>query len=225
MTVPFIKKVLDKSEEKVITVDATQPPDVVYKSIQDGLAKFDVKPIIKADKPHVLFILGGPGAGKGTQCEILVNDYGYKHLSTGDLLRDEIKNKGPEAASIEEFIKEGKLVPSTTLVKLMKNKIEKDGWSGHYLIDGFPRGIENIRAWYAIMTDTVHIDSLFYFDCSIEVMEKRLLNRSLNSGRSDDNPVTIKKRFVTFKSETEPFLEFYRSSGGKILRINADQPV
>jgi UMP-CMP kinase len=75
------------------------------------------------------------------------------------------------------------------------------------------------------MDDSVHIDSLFYFDCSIEVMEKRLLNRSLNSGRSDDNPVTIKKRFVTFKSETEPFLEFYRSSGGKILRINADQHV
>jgi adenylate kinase family enzyme len=136
MTVPFIKDVLDKSEEIVITVDATKPPDVVYKSIQDGLAKFDVKPIIKADKPHVLFILGGPGAGKGTQCEILVSDYGYKHLSTGDLLRDEIKNKGPEAASIEEFIKEGKLVPSTTLVKLIKNKIEKEGWSGHYLIDG-----------------------------------------------------------------------------------------
>jgi adenylate kinase family enzyme len=136
MTVPFIREVLAKSQGKVITVDATKPLEVVYKSIQDGLERFDIKPIIKADKPHVLFILGGPGAGKGTQCEILVKDYGYKHLSTGDLLRDEIKNKGPEAASIEEFIKEGKLVPSTTLVKLMKNKIQKDGWSGHYLIDG-----------------------------------------------------------------------------------------
>jgi adenylate kinase family enzyme len=136
MTVPFIKETLAKSVDQVITVDATKPKEEVYKSIQEGLSAFGIKPIIKADKPSVLFILGGPGAGKGTQCEILVKDYGYKHLSTGDLLREEIKHKGPESASIEEYIKEGKLVPSTTLVKLMKNKIMNEGWSGHYLIDG-----------------------------------------------------------------------------------------
>lgn len=93
------------------------------------------------------------------------------------------------------------------------------------LIAGFPRGIDNIKAWYAIIGEDVHIQSLFYFDCSMETMEKRLLNRGKTSGRADDNPDTIKKRFVTFKTETQPFLEFYRSSGGKILRINADQEV
>lgn len=90
---------------------------------------------------------------------------------------------------------------------------------------GFPRGIENIKTWYVIFGDSVQIESLFYFDCSMETMEKRLLKRGETSGRSDDNPATIKKRFFTFKSETEPFLEFYKSSGGSILRINADQTV
>lgn len=137
MTVPFIKEILAKESDKVISVDATKPQKDVYHDIQTELAKWDIKPIQKAEhKPSVLFILGGPGAGKGTQCEILVKEYGYKHLSTGDLLREEIKNKGPESAKIEEFIKEGKLVPSSVLVQLMKNKMEKDGWAGHYLIDG-----------------------------------------------------------------------------------------
>lgn len=91
--------------------------------------------------------------------------------------------------------------------------------------EGFPRGIDNIKAWHAILGDTVHVEELFYFDCSVETMEKRLLKRAETSGRSDDNPATIKKRFMTFKSETEPFLDFYKNSGGTILRINADQTV
>lgn len=137
MTVPFIKEILKKESDKVITVDATKSMKEVYHDLQEELAKWDIKPIQKnKEKPSVLFILGGPGAGKGTQCEILTKEYGYKHLSTGDLLREEIKTKGPESAKIEEFIKEGKLVPSSVLVQLMKNKMEKDGWSGHYLIDG-----------------------------------------------------------------------------------------
>lgn len=88
MTVPFIKHILQQSQEKVLIVDSRKTPSEVYKNIQDELALVGINPIVKADKPSVLFILGGPGAGKGTQCEILTKEYGYKHLSTGDLLRD-----------------------------------------------------------------------------------------------------------------------------------------
>ena len=89
-------------------------------------------------KPHLFFLLGGPGAGKGTQAENLVRDYGFKHLSTGDLLREERKNKGELSEQIDQYIKEGKLLPSELVVKLLKKNIEANG-KRRYLIDGFPR--------------------------------------------------------------------------------------
>lgn len=92
------------------------------------------------NKPKIIFILGGPGSGKGTQCDIMTNRYGYVHYSTGDLLREFIKTDCEEAAKIRAIIAEGKLAPSEMLVDIIKRNIFKNGQNNKvYLIDGFPR--------------------------------------------------------------------------------------
>jgi adenylate kinase family enzyme len=95
---------------------------------------------------------------------------------------------------------------------------------GKYLLDGFPRSQGNVNAWNNIMKDTVDVHCLLYFTCSEEVMEKRLLKRGETSGRSDDNAETIKKRFNTFKKETEPIIEHYKTEN-KVIEINAEGEV
>lgn len=98
------------------------------------------KPLYKPEDALVLFVLGGPGAGKGTQCENLVRDYGFKHLSAGDLLREEQDRKGSEFGEmIKDYIKEGKIVPMEVTIQLLENAMTKakDEEDKHkFLIDG-----------------------------------------------------------------------------------------
>jgi len=93
-----------------------------------------------------MFVLGGPGAGKGTMCELAMNQCGWSHLSAGDLLRAERKEGGSDAALIEEYIEAGKIVPVTITVGLIKkamNNVIEAGGSPNFLVDGFPRSLEN----------------------------------------------------------------------------------
>lgn len=98
------------------------------------------KPLLSADEATILFVLGGPGAGKGTQCERLVKDYGFKHLSAGDLLREEQDRKGSEFGElIKTYIKEGQIVPMEVTIQLLENSITatiKDEGNRKFLIDG-----------------------------------------------------------------------------------------
>ena len=96
------------------------------------------------DKPAVFFVLGGPGAGKGTVCKKLVKQHGFVHLSAGDLLREERNSGSKNADLINYYIKEGKIVPVEITVNLIKKAMEKQGWAKKkFLIDGFPRNQEN----------------------------------------------------------------------------------
>lgn len=128
------------------------------------------------NKPKIVFILGGPGAGKGTQCDIMVSKYGFQHLSTGDLLRDFIKTDCEEAAKIRDLLAEGKLAPSSMVVEIVKKNIFKNGQNNNtYLIDGFPRSAENYEAWKEVMGDEVDVKTMIYLGCSLETLEARLL--------------------------------------------------
>lgn len=172
-------------------------------------------PRFDASKVTVVFVLGGPGAGKGTQCARLVQDYGFVHLSAGDLLRAEQQRPGSQyGAMIADYIKEGKIVPMEVTVALLSNAIaealekqgeteaghsipeqHKDKWSngkGRFLVDGFPRKMDQ-----AIKFDESVCPSQFvlFLQCSEEVMLERLLERGKTSGRADDNIESIKKRF------------------------------
>ena len=105
-------------------------------------------------KPLCYYVLGGPGAGKGTVCAKLVEEFGFVHLSSGDLLRAERKSGSAEAAIINEHIDKGLMVPGDIVINLMKKHMKEAGWaSKKFLIDGFPRNEENIDGWNRCIGD------------------------------------------------------------------------
>ncbi|KXS99983.1 hypothetical protein AC578_793 [Pseudocercospora eumusae] len=173
------------------------------------------------DEALVLFVLGGPGAGKGTQCANLVRDYGFKHLSAGDLLREEQNRPGSDYGEmISTYIKEGQIVPQEVTIKLLENSMVSEiNESGNrkFLIDGFPRKMDQ-----AVKFEEIVVPSKFtlFFDCPEETMRERLLNRGKTSGRSDDNEESIKKRFRTFVETSMPVVEYFEKEG-RVVRVDA----
>jgi UMP-CMP kinase len=176
---------------------------------------------------QVVFVLGGPGAGKGTQCALMEETFeGWKHLSAGDLLREERKQGGTLGDEINSLIAAGKLVPAEITVGCLEKGMQK-AYSEHgitkFLIDGFPRNQDNVTVWEKNMPSH-DVLSVLYFDCPEEVLVGRLLERSKTSGRNDDNLDTIRKRFRTFQEESYPIVEIYESQK-KVKRIASDQSV
>lgn len=169
----------------------------------------------------VLFVLGGPGAGKGTQCANLVRDYGFRHLSAGDLLREEQNRPGSEFGDmIKTYIKEGQIVPMEVTIQLLENAMNatiKDNGNRKFLIDGFPRKMDQ-----ALKFEEVVVPSKFtlFFDVPEETMRERLLNRGKTSGRSDDNEESIKKRFRTFEEQSMPVITHFEGEG-RVVKVNA----
>ncbi|KAJ5032435.1 uncharacterized protein L3040_009040 [Drepanopeziza brunnea f. sp. 'multigermtubi'] len=175
----------------------------------------------------VIFVLGGPGAGKGTQCANLVRDYHFTHLSAGDLLRAEQVRAGSEFGElIQSYIKEGKIVPMEVTVQLLENAMQEvvsrspDG-KGKFLIDGFPRQMDQ-----AVKFEEAVCPGRFvlFFDCPEEEMQRRLLKRGETSGRSDDNAESIKKRFKTFVETSMPVVDFFRQNNRVIQVVATKTP-
>ncbi|KAL0007438.1 hypothetical protein SO802_008940 [Lithocarpus litseifolius] len=179
----------------------------------------EVNGSVAVKNPTVVFVLGGPGSGKGTQCTNIVQHFGYTHLSAGDLLRAEIKSGSENGTMIQNMIKEGKIVPSEVTIKLLQRAMLESG-NDKFLIDGFPRNEENRAAF----EEVTKIEPAFvlFFDCPEEEMERRLLSR--NQGREDDNIETIRKRFKVFLESSLPVIEHY-TAREKVRKIDAGRPV
>ncbi|KAI0974452.1 uridylate kinase [Xylaria arbuscula] len=200
-------------------------------------------PVFSADDVTVLFVLGGPGAGKGTQCERLVAAYGFTHLSAGDLLRAEQNRPGSEYGElIKDYIKNGLIVPMEVTIVLLENAMREamtknnnnnntssssstpthatSTSKGRFLIDGFPRKFDQAVKFEEAVCPAQFV--LFY-DCPEEEMERRLLERGKTSGRSDDNAESIRKRFRTFIETSMPVVDYYDKQG-RVARIRADVP-
>ncbi|EKG14756.1 Adenylate kinase [Macrophomina phaseolina MS6] len=188
------------------------------------------QPIGKRDKPEfdpneitVIFVLGGPGAGKGTQCSNLTRDYTFKHLSAGDLLREEQERAGSEFGEmIKEYIREGKIVPMEVTIQLLENAMKAAIASENkkkFLIDGFPRKLDQAHAFE---NSVCPAKFTLFFDCPESTMEERLLNRGKTSGRADDNIDSIRKRFKTFIETSMPVVDEFASQG-RVVKVDATQ--
>lgn len=169
--------------------------------------------------PKVLFVLGGPGAGKGTQCNNLVEHYNYIHLSAGDLLRAERNSGSKDGDMINEFIKNGKIVAAEVTVRLLEKAINQNP-EQKFLIDGFPRNNNNLQGWVSYMTGKADVEGVLFFDCPEEVCVKRILERAKTSGRVDDNEESIRKRFQTYYQETMPVIKYYQDQN-LVKKVNA----
>jgi UMP-CMP kinase len=183
-------------------------------------------PTFSPDKVTVLFVLGGPGAGKGTQCANLVRDYNFTHLSAGDLLREEQNRPGSEFGDlIKNYIKDGKIVPMEVTVQLLENamqaQFDRDGTGkGKFLIDGFPRQMDQALKFEESVCPAKFV---LFFDCPEEEMEKRLMKRGETSGRADDNAESIKKRFRTFIETSMPVVDYFEKEG-RVVKVKAIRP-
>lgn len=180
-------------------------------------------PVFSPKDVTVLFVLGGPGAGKGTQCAKLVEKHGFTHLSAGDLLRAEQDRPGSQFGDlIRDYIKNGLIVPMEVTVKLLENAMTdalkaKGTKQGRFLIDGFPRKLDQAYKF----EDTVCPAKLvLFFDCPEKVMEARLLERGKTSGRADDNAESIRKRFRVFIETSMPVVDYFEKQG-KVVKVEA----
>ena len=172
------------------------------------------------NKPQVIFVIGGPGVGKGTICKYIKDDFNFATFSTGDLLRAVVKEKKVEGwEKLDSDMKEGKFISSERVLFYLKDAILKSEQKLIF-IDGYPRNKENIDSWNKIMPDIVDIKAVFFFDCTHELMKKRIYGRK--DGRADDNEETILKRINVFEKETKPLISIYEEQG-ILIRIDCNK--
>lgn len=174
----------------------------------------------RAIKPRVIFVLGGPGAGKGTQCEKLSNDYGMSHLSAGELLRQERLSGSPDGELIESFIKNGQIVPVRVTLNLLRKALEASSCS-RFLVDGFPRNADNLAGWEATMTGVCDVETMILIEVCEQELERRVISRGKTSGRSDDNIEAAKKRFSTYRDVTLPVVSHFERAD-KLVRVRGE---
>lgn len=175
--------------------------------------------------PMIIFVLGGPGAGKGTQCDLLSRRIpGIFHLSAGDLLREErMREQSPFKDLIEHYIKEGLIVPYEITISLLKQamdkrmSIESDNAVRAFLIDGFPRNVEQGEEFERIVYPC---KAMIFYECSDEELIRRILKRGETSGRIDDNKEAIEKRLKTYRESTMAVFNHYAEKN-KLKRISA----
>ncbi|CAF3879078.1 unnamed protein product [Rotaria sordida] len=158
-------------------------------------------------------------SGKGTQCERIVQRYGYTHLNTGDLLRSAVQSKTERGEQLNALMTEGKLVPMEVVLDLLKeNMIKNADKSKGFLIDGYPREIAQAKKFEELIAPC---DLVLYINANDATMTKRLLHRAQTSRRVDDNEETIKKRLKTFHKETIPVLDLYEKKN-KLEEIDSE---
>lgn len=182
-------------------------------------------PRLPCPAPHVVFILGGPGAGKGTMCELAAEQLGWVHLSMGDLLRAEQQAGGPAASNIAETMNDGRLVSDALLMTLLggaMERITRSTGKRNFLIDGFPRSLSNLDAWNEAFGEKMDLPKMLYFECAFEELKRRILGRAKFSGRADDNVESLKLRFETFRTETLPTVGLFKNQG-KCVEIDTSQ--
>jgi adenylate kinase len=197
----------------------------------------------------ILVFLGPPGAGKGTQAKLLSQRMGFLHLSTGDLLREAVKNQTPLGKKAKEYMDRGELVPDELIVQLIEETMPKDG---NVILDGFPRTVNQALALEELLrVKSKKISKVLFFDVPDEVIIDRLSGRrvcskcgavyhvkynppkvegvcDLCSGtlvqRDDDKEEVVRKRLEVYRKQTKPLIEFYQERG-IIYKLDAGKEV
>ena len=158
-----------------------------------------------------LVIFGAPGSGKGTQSERLINEYGLHHISTGELLRNEIA-KGTELGKIaDSYISKGHLIPDDLMVKILAEELDTNPATAKGVIfDGFPRTIAQAKELNKLLEERgTAVHAVIGLEVDDDELTDRLIKRGKISGRSDDNPEAISKRLDIYHSTTKPLKDFY----------------
>ena len=162
-----------------------------------------------------IIIFGAPGSGKGTQSDKLIDKYGLNHISTGDVLRAEIKKGTELGKTAQQYIDQGQLIPDDLMISILASVYDGFGRDHKGVIfDGFPRTIPQAEALKQMLSERGDkVAAMLELDVPEDELMKRLLLRGQQSGRADDNEETIKKRLVVYRQQTQPLIEWYRQEG------------
>ena len=159
-------------------------------------------------------IFGAPGSGKGTQSELIIKEYGLDHISTGDVLRSEMKNDTELGKIAKDYIEKGQLVPDELIVNMLAKVVDSKEKSKGVIFDGFPRTIPQAKALKVMLNERgTDVSVMLNLQVDEEELVKRLLERGKVSGRSDDNLETIKSRLEVYHKQTAPLADFYVEEG------------
>lgn len=177
-----------------------------------------------------LVIFGAPGSGKGTQSDILVEKYGFDHISTGDVLRAEIKAGTELGTTAKGYIDNGQLIPDALMIDILAATYDALPKAQGVIFDGFPRTIAQAEALKAMLAErNTAVHAMLELSVPDEMLMERLINRGKTSGRADDNEETITKRLKVYHEQTSPLIEWYDREGlrnavqgyGALEEINA----
>ena len=177
-----------------------------------------------------LVIFGAPGSGKGTQSDLLVAKYGFRHISTGDVLRAEIKQGTELGRTAQQFIDKGQLIPDELMIEILASVYDSLCPCEGVIFDGFPRTIPQAEALKKMLAQRgTEVSAVLQLEVPEEMLTERLLNRGKTSGRADDNAETIRKRLEVYHSQTAPLAAWYAAEGklhaikgyGALEEINA----
>ena len=162
-----------------------------------------------------IVIFGAPGAGKGTQSDKMIAKYGFGHISTGDVLRNEIKNGTELGKTAKSYIDNGQLIPDALMIDILAHVYDSFGKDHKGVIfDGFPRTTPQAEALKKMLNERGHkIAAMIELSVPEEELMARLINRGKESGRSDDNEETIKKRLNVYHTQTAPLIDWYKNDG------------
>ena len=159
-----------------------------------------------------IVIFGAPGSGKGTQSERIVSKYGLNHISTGDVLRNEIKNGTELGKTAKGYIDQGQLIPDTLMIDILASVFDSFEDSKGVIFDGFPRTIPQAEALKIMLEERGQkISTMLELDVPEAELMERLIKRGKESGRADDNEETIKKRLHVYHSQTAPLVDWYKN--------------
>ena len=161
-----------------------------------------------------IIIFGAPGSGKGTYSDEIVKRYGMGHISTGDVLRAEIKN-GTELGKIAKgYIDNGQLIPDELMIEILAKTYDEQPAGKGVIFDGFPRTIAQAEALKKMLAERGHeLGIMIELVVEEDILMARLLNRAKEQGRADDNEETIKKRFEVYRNQTAPLIEWFEKEG------------
>ncbi len=161
-----------------------------------------------------LVLFGPPGSGKGTQSENIVTNYKLQHISTGDLLRDEVSRHTPLGTEAKKYMDQGMLVPDEVVIGMISSKIDESADARGFIFDGFPRTRPQAEALDKLLEfKNTRIHLVLALDVPEAELVKRLVGRGETSGRSDDNEEVIAKRIKEYHSKTQPVASYYNAHG------------
>lgn len=161
-----------------------------------------------------LVLFGPPGSGKGTQSANILQAYGLKHISTGDLLRSEVAAGTPLGVEAQKYIDQGLLVPDEVVIGMISSTIDESPEARGFIFDGFPRTCEQAESLDNLLDfKNTQIHLVLSLDVPQEELTRRIVERGVTSGRSDDTAEVVAKRIAEYKSKTAPVADYYQGQG------------